>query len=126
MRATVCVMPISVAGARYTCNPGTRYTPPMDPWTLDDIARELTHARELPNASDRAIAFGRVLHQLPGLAAQVRAERAAAVDAMKKSGMSWDEVGKTLGVHRNRAAKLAGASETEARAARRRRDTGEG
>ena len=93
----------------------------MDPWTLDDIARELTHARELPNASDRAIAFGRVLHQLPGLAAQVRAERATAVTAMHEAGASWDEIGKTLGVHRNRAAKMAGASETEARAARRRR-----
>lgn len=75
---------------------------------MEDPTAEITAARSKPTRAERAVSLGEVLNRLPGLASHVKELRQAEVKAMHdEDGMSWDEVGKAIGQHRNRAQQIA-------------------
>lgn len=61
----------------------------------------------IQDPTERAIEFGGVLSKMPEVAGGVRKLRQAAVQEMRDQGMTYGEIGKKLGVHRNRAQQIA-------------------
>jgi len=93
----------------YRCQP-THYTkvqPTHYAHHMDDPTTAIQTARAHKNPTERARALGKLLAtQLPALTSQLRAERQAAVLAMRAENMSWAEIGAAIGQHRNRAQQI--------------------
>lgn len=75
---------------------------------MDDPTAEIAAARAQRDPSRRAKALSRIIDRIPGLQRMLREERSLAYQEMHNSGMSWQEIGDDQGVHRNRAAQIAG------------------
>lgn len=68
---------------------------------------DIERIKALPDPAERAREIGRVLNALPAIHAELRALRQAAVLEMRTTGMSYGEIAKVLGVHRNRVQNIA-------------------
>lgn len=62
---------------------------------------------ELPDAADRFIALTELLESVPGIHAQLRAERQETVLTMRAAGMSDVEIGERVGKHWARISAIA-------------------
>jgi len=76
---------------------------------IDDFPAALVAARALDDPAERAKALSEVLAALPDVQAVLRTERQEAVRTLHEDlHLSWAQIGEILGVHRNRAAQIAG------------------
>jgi DNA-binding NarL/FixJ family response regulator len=83
-----------------------------DPDLRDDIvaaiSRELLGGvAEIPDPVERALDVGLRLNALPPLAAELRRIRQGAVLEMRAAGMTYGQIGASLGLHRNRVQQIA-------------------
>lgn len=62
---------------------------------LDDVER-------IADPVERALEVGRRMAAIPAFHARLKAIRQAAVIEMKNTGMSYADIGRVLGLHRNR------------------------
>lgn len=72
----------------------------------DEVRRVLTAVDDLeriPDAGERAKALGELLAEIPGFHSKVREMRQQAVLTLRQQGLSWQEIGDLIGVHRQRA-----------------------
>lgn len=73
------------------------------------VASKVTGAfAGIGDPTDRARAAGAMLEAVPDLQRSLREIRQNAVRELRAQGLSHAEVGEAIGVHRNRAAQIAG------------------
>jgi DNA-directed RNA polymerase sigma subunit (sigma70/sigma32) len=71
----------------------------------------IDEVEKIPDPAERAKEVGRRMAAIPELHARLKAIRRGAVIEMKDSGMSFADIGRELGLHRNRVQQiLAGRS----------------
>jgi len=68
---------------------------------------DIDRIEAITDPEQRAIEIGRVLNELPEVAAKLRAWRQSDVVRMREQGMSLAEIGIKLGLHRNRVQQIA-------------------
>lgn len=76
----------------------------------------LKHLAEQGDATQRAKDVGAALNAVPDLQRWLREIRQQAVQEMHDSGLSYDQIGKELGMHRVRAHQIAEGRTTGKRA----------
>lgn len=91
-------------------------TPPSPFESLKDIAAE-------PDATTRAQRASEVLGHIPELQTWLKSLRQKAVQEMHADGLSYEQIGKELGMHRVRAHQIAQGLPSGRRAAK--KQTGE-
>lgn len=67
---------------------------------------DLDRIDEIADPAERAREIGRRLNEIPAWNARLREKRQAILREMKDSGMSYAEIGRAVGMHRNRAQKI--------------------
>ena len=75
--------------------------------TVENPLADIDRIEAITDPEQRAIEIGRVLNELPEVAAKLRAWRQADVVRMREQGMSLAEIGIKLGLHRNRVQQIA-------------------
>lgn len=82
---------------------GTHYSK-----NVEDPAAERDAALAKPTKAEQAVALGELLNAMPEFVARLRDLRQGVVKSMHDDDhMSWEEIGKAIGAHRNRAAQIA-------------------
>jgi hypothetical protein len=61
----------------------------------------------IADAGERARALGEFLGKIPEVHSQARQMRQQAVLLLRQQGLSWQEIGDIIGVHRQRARQIA-------------------
>lgn len=76
----------------------------------DEVRRVLAAVEDLEriaDAGERARALGELLKKIPEVHSQARQMRQQAVLVLRQQGLSWQEIGDIIGVHRQRARTIA-------------------
>lgn len=74
-----------------------------------DVENPLADIDNIDNIADpgeRAREIGRRLNAIPAWNALLREKRQAVIQEMRASGMSWAEIGREIGMHRNRVQQI--------------------
>lgn len=79
---------------------------PLYAQEVHDPLADIPEIEQIADPAERARRLGEVLHGMPAAAAYVRALRQAAVRELRESGLSYGEISKKIGVHRNRAQQI--------------------
>jgi DNA-directed RNA polymerase sigma subunit (sigma70/sigma32) len=73
---------------------------------MENPMANLEDLERIADPAQRALEVGRRMAQVPIWQAQLRAIRQAAVAEMRESGMSLADIGRELGLHRNRVQQI--------------------
>lgn len=74
---------------------------------MNNPLADIDAIQALPDPAERAIEIGRRLAEIPKFQELLRGMRQAAVLEMRNAHMSYAEIGRQLGLHRNRVQQIA-------------------
>ncbi len=105
-----CLTPLNVVGRLANVKPPTTVVHAHSPTTIQEVDNPLADidsVAEIADPAERAKEIGRRLEAIPAYQAKLRAMRQDAVLEMKGTRMSYAEIGRELGLHRNRIQQIA-------------------
>lgn len=85
---------------------------------MENPLADIDRIKTIGDPAERAVAIGKVLVALPEVTTELRQMRQAAVLEMRAKGMSFGQIGETLGIHRNRVQQIADGKASGSRAAK--------
>lgn len=101
---------MTVVGRLANAYPPTTVGHAQPPTTIQEVDNPLADIDSIPRIADpvaRAREIGRRLAEIPAYQEKLREMRQAAVLEMKGAHISYAEIGRQLGLHRNRVQQIA-------------------
>jgi CRP-like cAMP-binding protein len=74
---------------------------------VENPLADIDRLEEIADPAERALEIGRRLTAIPAYQERLRALRQAAVLEMRAKGMTFADIGKVVGLHRNRVQQIA-------------------
>jgi hypothetical protein len=73
---------------------------------VENPLADIDNIDTIADPAERAREVGRRLNAIPAWNALLREKRQAAIQEMRGQGMSWAEIGREIGMHRNRVQQI--------------------